>query len=161
MCKRTAILSLFIAITLLSSHAASAQQPAASGEWASVQAVTNGDELIIKFKDGREMRGRLTSVADTGLSITRKNKEQTFGKAEIYQVYHLRRKAAKAKFALIGAGVGAVIGALAGKAKNSPPRDDGEIYLMLGTPIGAGVGALVGMVFGQGRRKRVLIYQAS
>lgn len=156
-----AILSALLAITLLFSPAANAQQPTASGNWAAVQAVPPGDELIIKFKDGQSERGRLMSVTDTALSINRKNKEQTFGRADISQIHHLRRKAEKTKYALIGAGAGAGVGALAGKAKNSPPIDDGEIYVVLGTAIGAGIGAVVGLLFGQGRRKRVLIYQAS
>jgi hypothetical protein len=45
-------------------------------------------------------------------------------------------------------------------AKNSPNIDDGEIFTMVGIPLGAGIGALAGLLFGQGRRKRVLIYQA-
>lgn len=156
-----ALLSALLAITLLLSPAAHAQQPTATGNWAAVQAVPAGDELIIKFKDGQSERGRLISVTDTALSITRKNKEQTFGRADISQIHHLRRKAEKTKYALVGAGAGAVVGAVAGKAKNSPPIDDGEIYVVLGTAIGAGIGAVAGLLFGQGRRKRVLIYQAS
>ena len=157
---RTAILIMLLAVTLLYSPAAGAQQSVAPGEWASVQAVPAGDELIIKLKDGQSVRGRLTSATDAVLSITRKNREQTFGRADISQVHHVRRKAAKAKYALIGAGVGAAAGALAGKAKNSPPIDDGEIYVVLGTTIGAGVGAAAGALVGLVRRKRVLIYQA-
>ena len=155
------ILSALLAISLLFTPAATAQQPAPPGDWAAVQAVPTGDELIIKLKDGQSERGRLTSVTDTALSITRKNREQTFGRGNIFQIYHLRRKAEKAKYALIGAGVGAAVGGVAGKAKNSPPIDDGEIYVVIGVTIGAGVGALAGMLFGQGRRKRVIIYQAS
>ena len=155
------ILSTLLAITLFFSPAAMAQQPTAPGDWAAVQAVPTGDELIIKLKGGQSERGRLTSVTDTALSITRKNREQTFSRGDISQIYHLRRKAEKAKYALIGAGVGAAVGAVAGKAKNSPPIDDGGIYVVLGTSIGAGIGALGGMLFGQGRRKRVLIYQTS
>ena len=44
---------------------------------------------------------------------------------------------------------------------NSPPVDDGEIYPIAGTILGAGIGAVGGFLFGQAKRKRVLIYQAN
>ncbi|HEX8176198.1 MAG TPA: hypothetical protein VF543_13865 [Pyrinomonadaceae bacterium] len=72
----------------------------------------------------------------------------------------MRRKSEKAKYALIGAGVGAAVGGGIGAAKNSPNIDDGEIYTIGGVSLGAGIGALGGFLFGLGRRKRVLIYQA-
>jgi len=160
MCGRTTILSMLLAITLLYTPAAVARQSVVAGEWTSVQAVPAGDELVIKLKGGQSVRGRLTGVTDDVLSVTRKNRGETFGRADISEVYHVRRKAAKAKYALIGAGAGAAAGALAGKAKNSPPIDDGEIYVVLGAAVGAGVGAVAGALVGLGRRKKVLIYQA-
>ncbi|MBD0370528.1 MAG: hypothetical protein ICV60_06810 [Pyrinomonadaceae bacterium] len=158
--RNITILNILLAFVLIYAPVAAAQQSASSGEWSYVQAVPQGAELIIKLKDGQTVRGKLTSVTDTALSITGKNKTETLDRNNISTVYQLRRKSEKTKYALIGAGVGAAVGGGIGAAKNSPPIDDGELYVMVGIPLGAGIGALAGMLFGQARRKRVLIYQA-
>ena len=159
--RSIAILNILLAFTLIYSPVAAAQQSTLSVEWDTVKAVPQGDELFIKLKDGQTVRGRLTSVTDTALSITGKNnKTETLDRNDVSEVYQLRRKAEKAKYALIGAGVGAAVGGGLGAAKNSPESDDGEIYTVIGVMLGAGIGAVGGLLFGQGKRKRVLIYQA-
>lgn len=159
--RNTAILNILLVVALIYSPVAAAQQSTSSGEWGSVQAVSEGTELIIKLKNGETVRGKLTSVTDTMLSMTGKNnKAETLDRNDISEVYQLRRKSEKAKYALIGAGAGAAVGGGIGAAKNSPNIDDGEIYTIGGIALGAGIGAVAGLLFGQGRRKRVLIYQA-
>lgn len=159
--RNISVVSILLIIALIYSPvAATAQQSASSGEWASVQAVPTGDELSIKLKDGQTVRGKLTSVTDMALSITRKNKTETLDRNNISEVYQLRRKAEKGKYALIGAGVGAAVGGGIGKSKESSESDDSEIYTVIGVALGAGIGAVGGLLFGQGKRKRVLIYQA-
>ncbi|MFN2579296.1 MAG: hypothetical protein ABR607_16620 [Pyrinomonadaceae bacterium] len=157
---RIKITVLMLAIALIFAPVATAQQSASSGEWGSVKAVPQGAELIIKLKNGDTLRGKLTSVMDSALSISAKNnKNETVDRNDVSKIYQLKRKAEKAKYALIGAGVGAAVGGGIGAAKNSPPIDDGEIYGVVGVTLGAGIGALGGLLFGQARRKRVLIYQ--
>jgi hypothetical protein len=159
--RNIAILNILLAIALVYAPVAAAQQSASSGEWGSVEAVPQGADLTIKLKDGRTVRGKLSSVTDTTLSVTGKNnKTETVDRNGVFQVYQSGRKAEKAKYALIGTGVGAAVGGGIGAAKNSPESDDGEIYTVMGVVLGAGIGALGGLLFGQGRRKRVLIYQA-
>jgi uncharacterized protein YcfJ len=159
--RNIAILNILLAIALIYSPVAAAQQSTSSGEWGSVKAMPQGVELNIKLKSGETLRGKLTSATDTTLSITGKNnRAETLDRNDISEVYHLRRKSEKAKYALIGAGVGAAVGGGIGAAKNSPESDDSEIYTVIGVSLGAGIGALGGWLFGQGRRKRVLIYQA-
>jgi hypothetical protein len=159
--RSLAVLNILLAVVLLYSPVAVAQQSTSSGEWGSVTAVPQGAELIIKLKDGQSLRGKLTSVTDTAVSIASKNnKTETLDRNAVSEVYLLRRKSEKAKYALIGAGVGAAVGGGIGAAKNSPKIDDGEIYPIIGVALGAGIGAVGGLLFGQSRRKRVLIYQA-
>jgi hypothetical protein len=160
MSRKIGIVSVLLAITLVYSPLALAQKPAGSGDWGSVQAVPPGDALIVKLKDGRSVEGKLNSVTDAELSLTRNNKSETFGRDRIFQIYGRKRKAEKGKYAAIGAGIGAGVGLGVGLAKNSPPVDDGEIYPIAGTILGAGIGAIGGFLFGQAKRKRVLIYQA-
>jgi hypothetical protein len=161
MSSKTTTLGILLAITLVYSPLARAQQPAGSSDWASVRAVPPGDALIVKLKDGRSVEGKLNSVTDTELSLTRNNKSETFGRDRIFQIYARKRKAEKGKYAAIGAGIGAGVGLGLGIAKNTPHVDDGEIYAIVGTPLGAGIGAIGGFLFGQAKRKRVLIYQAN
>ena len=158
--RRVAIVSVLLAVTLVYSPLARAQQPTA-GNWGAVQALAPGDELVVKLKDGRSVEGKVNSVTDTELSVTRNNKSESFGRDRVFQVYEKKRKSEKGKFAAIGAGIGAGTGLGIGLAKNSPPIDDGEIYPVVGTILGAGIGAVGGFLFGQAKRKRVLIYQAN
>jgi hypothetical protein len=158
---RTTILSALLAITLVYSPLAMAQKAAGSSDWGAVQGVPPGDALIVKLKDGRSVSGRLISVTDAELSLSRNKKSETFGRERIFQIYSRKRKAEKGKYAAIGAGIGAGSGLGIGLAKNSPPVDDGEIYPIGGAILGAGIGAIGGFLFGQAKRKRVLIYQAN
>ena len=158
---KIAILNIMLAIALIYAPVAAAQQPASFGEWAYVKAVPQGAELTIKLKDGHTVRGKLSSVTDTALSITGKNnKTETVDRNDVSKIYQSIRKEEKTKYTLIGAGVGAAVGGGIGAAKNSPPIDDGEIYPVIGVSLGAGIGALAGWLVGKARRKSVLIYQA-
>ena len=161
MSRKITIVSVLLTITLVYSPLALAQQPTGSSDWSAVQAVPPGDALIVKLKDGRSVEGTLSSVTDSELSLTRNNKNEAFGRDGIFQVYGRKRKAEKGKYAAIGAGIGAGAGLGIGLAKNSPPIDDGEIYPVGGTMLGAGIGAVGGFLFGQVKRRRVLIYQAN
>jgi hypothetical protein len=157
--RRTAIASLLLAV-LIYPPLAMAQQPGAPGDWSVVQNVPPGDELVDQLKDGKSVKGKVASVTSDELSLTRKNKTETVRRDSISQIHHLKRKAEKGKYAAIGAGIGAGAGLGIGLAKNSPPVDDGEIYPKVGAILGAGIGAVGGFLFGQAKRKRVLIYQA-
>lgn len=150
-----------LAITLVCAPLTRAQQSTASGDWSAVRALASGDELVVKLKEGRSVKGKLASVTDAELSLTRNNKSEIFGRDRIFQIYSRKRKAEKGKYAAIGAGIGAGAGLGIGLSKNSPPVDDGEIYPIGGAILGAGIGAIGGFLFGQAKRKRVLIYQAN
>jgi hypothetical protein len=158
--RKPAVVSLLLAVVMLYSPFAIAQQPAASDDWSAVQAVAPGDELVINLKDGKSLKGKVSSVTSDELTLTRKNRNENIQRGTIAQIYRVKRKAEKGKYAAIGAAIGAGAGLGIGLAKNSPPVDDGEIYPIVATPLGAGIGAAVGFLFGAAKRKRVLIYQA-
>jgi len=158
--KRTAIVSLLLTITLICSPLAFAQQTVAAGDWSAVQDLPADTELVIQLKSGKSLKGKVSGVTADELSIIRKNKTESVRRENISQVYELKRKAEKGKYAAIGAGIGAGTGLGIGLAKNSPPIDDGEIYPVVGTVLGAGIGAIGGLLFGAAKRKRVLIYQS-
>jgi hypothetical protein len=158
--RKPAIVSLCLAVILIYSPLAIAQQPVAPDDWSAVQQVAPGDNLVIDLKDGKSLKGKLSSVTTDELIIIRKNRNESIQKNTIAQIYRVKGKAEKGKYAAIGAGIGAGVGLGIGLAQNSPPKDDGEIYPIVATPLGAGIGAALGFLFGQTKRKRVLIYQA-
>ena len=156
-----ALVALFCAVALVITAAAPAAlgQGTAVNDWAAVQSLTPGDEIVITLKNEKETKGKFLDAGGGEVSIERKGKRESIAKDTIAQIHFIKRKAAKGQWALIGAGVGAGTGFGIGQAKNSPPVDDGEIYPFMGTVIGIGIGATVGYLFGQSRRKRTLIYQ--
>ena len=125
--RRTMILSVFLATTLSWAPVARAQQPAAVDNWSAVQALAVGDELKIRTKDGKSVKGKLVTVTDANLTITRKGKDEIVPKEKIAQVHQSKRKAEKGKYAAIGAGVGT--GVFAGSAFVSRV---GSVFLAIG-----------------------------
>lgn len=129
-------------------------------DWSVVQAVGTDERLIVKQKDGHTIEGKMIEATETNLTLSRKNKVVNIPRDSIQQIEHSKGKAAKGKWALIGAGVGAAAGGGIGAAKNNATLDDGEIYIAAGLLIGAGSGAVGGALFGASRRHRELIYTA-
>ena len=154
-------MALTLAVSLLAGSimpAAWAQQ--ARGDWTAVQSLPADEDIAIKLKSGKQVRGEFLSATDNELTITRKGKGESFAKDAIAQIDRLERKAEKGKYALIGTGIGAATGAGIGGAKASSASDDGYVYTIAGVAMGAGFGALGGLLWGQAKRKHVLIYQA-
>lgn len=154
------IFSLLVAaaVVLTQMPLAFAQTP--TGNWSAVQAIATDQRLIIRQKDGKTIEGKMIEANDTNLSISRKGRVVNVARADIQTIHHAKGKAAKGKWAAIGAGVGAGAGAGIGSAKYSPNRDDSEMWIPVGIMFGAGAGAVTGLLIGASKRERVLIYQA-
>ena len=154
---KSKFIPLCLVVVILSTNTpiALAQQ---SADWSSVQQLKTNERLVIKQKNGKEVKGLMIEATDTTLTIDRDGKPHGIPRADVRQVFVIEGKAAKGKWALIGAGVGAGAGTGIGATKYSPDGDDTEIYPIMGLLIGAGVGAVTGLLVGQGRRKRVMVY---
>jgi hypothetical protein len=150
----------FILVVGTVTPAAFAQQPS-FGDWTGVQSLPPDQDLSITLKTGKKVRGEFLSATDSELTITRKGKSEAYSKDSIAQIERLERKAEKGKYAAIGAGVGAGTGLAIGGAKAASTGDDGGIYTVVGVALGAGIGAVGGLLFGQAKRKHVLIYRAA
>jgi hypothetical protein len=153
--------TLLLILLLLSSHSplAFSQQPS-SNDWAVVQQIKADEKLVVRQKDGKEIKGEMIEASDTTLTIDREGKPLSIPRADVRQVSVISGKAQKGKWALIGAGVGAGAGTGIGAVKYSPDSDDSEVFIVVGLLIGTGVGAVSGMLFGQSKRKRVMVYDA-
>jgi hypothetical protein len=157
---KTRVFSLTLMATLfLAQFPLALAQGTASG-WAAVQAMPADEPLIVKQKDGTTVEGRMIEASDSNLTLSRNSKVINISRDNIQQIHHVRGKAAKTKWALIGAGLGGAVGAGIGATKVSSNRDDSEIWVPVGLMFGAISGTVAGLVFGATRRERTLIYQA-
>lgn len=153
--------SILLVLLFLSSYSPLAMaQEASSSNWTVVQQIKTNEKLVVRKKDGKELKGEMIEASDTALTIDRDGKPLSIPRNDVRQVYVIEGKARKGTWALIGAGIGAGAGTGIGYAKYSPNVDDSELYIAMGLMLGAGVGAVSGMVFGQSRRKRVMVYDA-
>ena len=154
-------LPVILVVLLLSSHAPLAfSQQASSNDWSVVQRIKTDAKILVKQKNGKEVKGSMIEATDTALTIDRDGKPFSIPRADVRQVSVIEENAQKGKWALIGAGVGAGVGAAIGRSKYSPDRDDSEIWTPIGLMFGAGAGAAGGLLFGQSTRKRVMVYDA-
>jgi len=154
-------LPVILVLLLLSSYSPLAfAQTASSNDWAVVQRLNTNEKLLVRQKDGKELKGRMIEAADTTLTIDRDGKPLSIARTDVRQVYVMEGKAQKGKWALIGAGIGAGAGAGIGAAKYSNTVDDSQIWIPVGLMFGTGIGAASGLLFGATTRKRVMVYDA-
>src|SRR6185312_12394112 len=97
-------------------------------DWASVQQLKTNERLIVKQKNGKEVKGSMIEATDTTLTIDRDGKPFAIARADVRQVSVIEGTAKKGKWALIGAGIGAGAGAGIGAVKYSPDSDDSELW---------------------------------
>lgn len=154
-------ITFLVILVLLSTHTPLAfAQSSATNNWSAVQQLRTNERLVVKQKNGKELKGRMIEASDSTLTIDRDGKPVAIARTDVRQVDVIEGKAAKGKWALIGAGIGTGVGGGIGAAKYRSDRDDYDIYIHMGLLIGAGAGAVGGMLFGQSKRKRVMVYSA-
>lgn len=157
-------LPLLLVVFLLSGQSSwavaqqAAPQTGSSNSWTSVQQIGTDEKIVVKRKDGKEIKGRMIEASETTLTIDRDGKPLAIARDDVRRVHVITGKAEKGKWALIGAGIGGGAGTGIGAIKYSPLVDDSELFIPLGLMVGAGVGAVTGMLIGRGKRKRELVY---
>lgn len=126
--------------------------------WGELKALQPGDELTVKLRDGKSLKGKLVFVRDAELAVKNGKGDSVLGRESIFQVYrHVPKSRTKAM--AIGAAVGGGLGVI-GAAASDGAGDLGQPgATVLGGAVWAGAGALIGWALGGGK-KRVLIYQA-
>ena len=158
--KRTTLPVILVLLLVFSYSPLAFAQTASSNDWTVVQQLKTDERLIVRQKDGKQIKGRMIEATDTTLTIDRDGKPFSIPRTDVRQVHVIEGKAQKGKWALIGAGIGAGAGAGIGAIKYSPDSDDSELWIPVGLMFGTGIGAVSGMLFGQTTRKRVMVYDA-
>lgn len=160
--KKGAIVVAVVLIVMLAKPLialAQAQPDPLTGSWEGLKAVPPGDELRVGLRNGQNLKGRLSSVSDTTLTLAQGNKTTDLNRGDVLRVHRLVSKSAT-RATMIGLGIGAGVGGLSGgvAAASGPgePNEYGFGALIVGV-IGAAVGALTGYIIGS-RKHRVLIY---
>lgn len=133
-------------------------QSGSSNNWSAVQQIGTDEKIVVKKRDGKELKGRMIEASETMLRIDRDGKPVEIARADVRQVHVISGKAEKGKWALIGAGIGGAAGTGIGATKYRSDRDDYGIYIYMGALIGVGAGAVGGLLFGQSKRDRKLVY---
>jgi small nuclear ribonucleoprotein (snRNP)-like protein len=160
--KRFTLSLVLVASLLLPSVTFAQVAGLASNDWSVLKTVASGTKVAVKLKNGKSLKGKLSGVSDTALSLSVSNKPVDVNREEVQSVHQSSGKSAT-KATLIGMGVGAGAGAAIGVAGSSKhdsfDKLDKAVTAGL-TVIGAGVGALSGYLIGRSGHKKVLIYEA-
>ncbi len=157
--NRLFALGLFLAVALAQMPAALAQTTVTRNDWAAVEALSPGQKIVVKMKDGDRFHGRFESATDILLVFEKDRRKVSFARDSIYRV-QLDRGNSRKKGLLWGVAVGGGIGFAVGGALYFPHRDDiiGSVVPAF-TALGAGIGAGIGGGFGKGNNNET-IYQA-
>jgi YMGG-like Gly-zipper len=154
--------TLAVIIVLVQSPVVVAQANVTPREWSNVVAIAADERLEVKLKSGKTLKGKLSSVTDSGLTLSHGKKELALKRDEIFRIYRAGGKSSVSP-TVIGAGVGAGVGTAAGAVilgVNEGEDDEIVPTLILTALVGAGIGALTGFLSGKSRSNRVLIYES-
>ncbi|HEX8556945.1 MAG TPA: hypothetical protein VF668_02525 [Pyrinomonadaceae bacterium] len=153
------IFALGLALLLTLSHAAhaSAATPRAADDWSAVQALTPGEKIVVRTKDGDRLTGRFDSATDLLINFTDGRKKISLTRESLRRV-QLDRGNSRLSGMLVGAAIGGGGGAAVGGWVYSQGDFIGSV-VPAGALLGAGIGAAIGAATGKGR-KNVTVYEA-
>src|SRR5260370_8168090 len=95
------MLSFIFALLLTQPQMLLAQNSRSQQDWSTVQAVPVGSKLRIESKSGEHIEGKLDSLSDSALTLTRKGKSISLNRIDILRLYRLG-SGAPPKSTLIG-----------------------------------------------------------
>ena len=132
------------------------------GTWEAVKGIPSGEKVEITLKSGKTIKGEISGVSDTEITVGRDSKAVTTGRDEVRRVFHAVGKSSRKPVvagALIGAAVGTGGLAIAVAARGSTETSELVTAMAFIGLAGAGIGALIGNAFRRGK-KLVLIYES-
>ncbi|HEY6802149.1 MAG TPA: hypothetical protein VI306_01100 [Pyrinomonadaceae bacterium] len=159
--KKVAVILVLISSLVLSPVLASAQGTSSS-DWSSVRNLAVDTKVSVKLKTGKTVEGKVKSVSESSLTLTRKNSPVEVKRDDIASVYQVIKKSAT-KATLIGlglgAGAGAGIGAIADASDDSGFEKVDHVATAGLAVAGAAAGAIAGYFIGKGSGKKILVYE--
>jgi len=159
--RRLLTLGLALAFALAHFPAAAAQTraPRALDDWSAVQALSPGQKIVVRTKDGDRLSGRFDSANDLLVNFTDGRKKISLTRESV-KLVQLDRGNSRGKGALFGALIGGAAGFAVGSILYFPFRDD-----MVGTTVpasaamGMAIGAGIGAATGKGNKNET-VYEA-
>ena len=87
------------------------------GTWEAVKGIPSGEKVEITLKSGKTIKGEISGVSDTEITVGRDNKAVTTGRDEVRRVFHAVGKSSRKPVV-----AGALFGAAVGGAGIAVPR---------------------------------------
>src|SRR5688500_6214080 len=143
-------LTLALLFTFSATAPAFAGTPDADADWSAVRALTSGEKIAVRTKDGDRLKGRFESATETDINFTEDGRKVSLRRDSIARVEVGSRN--RLLGALVGGGAGTGVGAAAGGYTVARTDHFGGDPLFVGMAVGAGVGAAVGAAVGLGTR---------
>lgn len=156
---RNSFFALGLALLLTLSHTAHAfaGAPQASADWAAVQALSPGQKIVVRTKDGDRLTGRFESATDLLINFTDGRRKVSLTRESIRRV-QLDRGNSRLRGTLIGAAIGGGA-ALAFGAWAYSKGDFNPVIVYGPGALGAGIGAGIGAATGKGNKNET-VYEA-
>ena len=169
MTHRLLTLGLALAFALAQAPAAAAQTnfapalpksaAAPPADWSAVQALTPGQKIVIRTKDGDRLTGRFDSASDLLINFSDGRRKISLTRESI-KLVQLDRGNSRSRGVLSGALIGAGAGFAFGAIFYFPHRDEFVGWTVPATTLlGAGIGAGIGAATGKGNKNET-IYEA-
>jgi hypothetical protein len=128
-------------------------------DWSAVQALSPGQKIVVRTKDGDRLTGRFDSATDLIINFSDGRKKVSLTRESI-KLVQLDRGNSRGKGTLIGALIGAGAGFTVGAIIYLPYKDDiSGMTVPAFAGIGAGIGAGFGASTGKGNKNET-IYEA-
>ena len=130
----------------------------APADWSAVRALSPGEKIVVRTRDGDRLSGRFDSATDLVLNFTHDGRKVSLTRESV-RLVQLNRGTSRTRGTLIGA----VIGGAAGLAAAGIVVSKGDIMVAptVGglAALGAGVGAGLGASLGKGNKNET-VYEA-
>src|SRR5829696_8827130 len=122
MTNRFYALALTLLFTLAPAATASAKAAPAPADWSAVRALSPGQKIVVRTKDGDRLTGRFDSASDLLINFSDGRRKVSLTRESIRRV-QLDRGNSRGKGTLFGAAVGAGAGFAVGAVLYFPFRD--------------------------------------
>jgi hypothetical protein len=158
MISRIFALVLICALALALASPALARTDVVRNDWSAVQALSPGEKIVVRTKDGDRLTGRFDSASDLLINFTHDGKKVSLTRESVQRV-QISRGASRLKGVLIGAAIGGGAGLGAGGILVSKGDINVAPTIAGTTLLGAGIGAGIGAALGMGNKNET-IYEA-